>query len=168
MDRIQELDDLEMHSGLHVVSRSQLRNTALLIDKRLSVDAGYERDRSSMERYSLKELNAVDNYYGTYDRLTTSQLKEQLLAKVKLANMFEDQIVIGAHILWFIINAAGAVVLGVLLNSAPFDGARKEGQERTWFAIGLFFPFMGVKIVSLCRDVFMMARMGNASHRLSL
>lgn len=86
-----------------------------------AIDTMYEQKSDRMKRYFCKEVNLVAQAEVNGKRSHMAQCKQSLLTGLAVVEQCEQQIGIVQHVVWFCVQACGAMALGALLNAASFD-----------------------------------------------
>ena len=123
-----------------------------------AIDTMYEQKSDHMKQYFCKEVNLVARAELQRKRYHTAQCKQSLLNGFAVVEQCEQQISIAPHVVWFCVQACGALTLGALLNAASFDAAGPADQRGIWFSISVLTAFFIAKAVALTHEIVMVLR----------
>ena len=123
-----------------------------------AIEILYQQKSDHIKQYFCKEVNLVAQaeLQGKQDH--TAQCKQSLLNGLAVVEQCEQRISVAPHVVWFCVQACGALALGALLNAASFDAAGPADQRGIWFSISVLTAFFIAKAVALTHDIVMVLR----------
>lgn len=123
------------------------------------IETLYDEELPRLRQYFYRHVKIIAEEGFGKERSHMSLYKQSLLNGLEAVERRESEISIVPHIVWFGIQACGALALGALLNAASFDAAGEDEKPGVLVAIALLFAFLSAKLIILTYEFVAILRM---------